>query len=108
MATSEQKTDKRVAINRILPFFIYDVLPSGGMSNLAGIKWNNSSLSSIDKLLTSLSYVGEETEDGGGRFSIKISHGDRRILENILRYLTRINHFVCYAKGIVGETSSTG
>lgn len=47
------------------------LLSYGGMSNLAGIKWNNSSLSSIDKLLTSLSYVGEETEDGGGRFSIK-------------------------------------
>lgn len=47
------------------------LLSYGGMSNLAGIKWNNSSLSSIDKLLTSLSYAGEETEDGGGRFSIK-------------------------------------
>lgn len=47
------------------------LLAYGGMSNLAGIKWNDSSPSNIDKLLTALDYEGKETEDGGGRFSIK-------------------------------------
>lgn len=47
------------------------LLSYGGMSNLAGIKWNNPTPSDVDKLLTSLDYIGEETEDGGGRFSIQ-------------------------------------
>lgn len=65
-----------VACTRVLGYKngyngLTSLLSYGGMSNLASIKWNDSSPSNIDKLLTALDYEGKETEDGGGRFSIK-------------------------------------